>query len=193
MIEDKVSFVKGSMVRRILLPLDGSEHAESVLPLACTLANASDAVITLLRVAEYPPEVFSDAEYFGFYPNPGTEPDVNEKVRAKKEAIKRKVKGYLEGLASSIETTIPKVFIEIQEGPVVEAILKTIKKLEIDLIVMSTTGEDRNPWMMGAIANRILREAQVPVIFMREGSDGLVPDGSSLQRLSLQKVSYVNG
>jgi nucleotide-binding universal stress UspA family protein len=192
-MKDGANFVEVTMYQRILVPLDGSEHAESALSLACTLASMSDAEITLLRVVEYPSEVFSTAVYSRFYPNPLADPGLDEKMRAKKVAIKRRVKDYLEDLASSIETITPKVLIEIQDGPVVDAILSSIAKLEIDLVVMSTTGEDRNPWMMGAIANRILREAQVPVIFMREGSDDSVPDGSSLQRLSLQKVSYVNG
>jgi hypothetical protein len=52
---------------------------------------------------------------------------------------------------------------------------------------MSTTGEDRNPWMMGAIANRILREAQVPVVLWRKETGGSVPDLSSLQNIPLQK------
>lgn len=175
------------MVARILVPLDGSEHAESVLSLACKLASTSDAEITLLRVVEYPSEVFSSAGYSRFYPNPLTEPGLAEKMRVKKEAVSSRVKGYLQRLASSMETSAPKVSIEIQEGPVVDAILNSLEKLEIDLIVMSTTGEDRNPWMMGAIANRILREAKVSVILMRTGPGGSVPDRSSLQNVPLQK------
>jgi nucleotide-binding universal stress UspA family protein len=175
------------MVRRILVPLDGSEHAESVLSLACTLASTSDAEITLLRVVEYSSDVFSSVGYSRFYPNPLAEPGLAEKMRAKKEAVNSRVKGYLQRLASSIETSAPKVSIEIQEGPVVDAILNSIKELEIDWIVMSTTGEDRNPWMMGAIANRILREAQVPVVLWRKETGGSVPDLSSLQNIPLQK------
>lgn len=175
------------MVRRIVVPLDGSEHAESVLSLACTLANTSDAELTLLRIVEYPSEVYSSAGYSRFYPNPLAEPGLAEKMRAKKEAVSSQVKGYLQRLASSMEISAPKVSIEIQEGPVVDAILNSIEELEIDLIVMSTTGEDRNPWMMGAIANRILREAQVPVVLLRKGTEGSVPNRSSLQNIPLQK------
>jgi nucleotide-binding universal stress UspA family protein len=175
------------MVGRILVPLDGSEHAESALSLACTLASTSDAEITLLRVVEYPSEVFFSTGYSRFYPNPLAESGFAEKMRAKKEAVSTHVKSYLQRLASSMETSAPKVSIEIQEGPVVDAILKCIKELEIDLIVMSTTGEDRNPWMMGAIANRILREAQVPVVLLRKETGGSVPDRSCLQNMPLQK------
>lgn len=172
------------MVQRILILLDGSEQAESALPLACTIARMSDAEIALLRIVEYPSDVFSGTVHFRFYPNPVADAGLNEKIQAKKEAIRRSVAGYLERLAASIETSTPKVFIEIREGPIVDAILSSIQELEIDLIVMSTTGEHRNPWMVGAIANRILREAQVPVILMRKEPCGSGPDHSNLQECS---------
>jgi nucleotide-binding universal stress UspA family protein len=136
---------------------------------------------------EYPSELYSGTVYSGLYPNPVAEPGLDERIRAKKEALHRQAKGYLERLAASIEISTPKVFFEIQVGPVVDAILTSIENLKIDLIVMSTTGEDRNPWMMGAIANRILREAKVPVILMRTEPGGSVPDRSSLQNVPLQK------
>lgn len=169
------------MVQRILVLLDGSKQAESALPLACSIASMSDAEITLLRIVEYPSDVFSNTARSRFYPNPAANPDLDKKIQAKKEAISRSVEGYLERLAASIETSTGKVFIEIREGPIVDAILSSTEELEIDLIVMSTTGEHRNPWMMGSIANRILREAQVPVILVRKELCGSVPDRSNPQ------------
>lgn len=82
--------------------------------------------------------------------------------------------------------------IEVQECPVIDAILGTIEKSRIDLIVMSTVGQDDNPWMMGAIANRILREASVPVILIRKGSYGSVPERPRQQGTSLQKEVWVH-
>lgn len=168
------------MYHRILVPLDRSEHAESVISLACTLASRSNAEITLLCVVEYPSELYSSSVYCMFYPNPTGDPGLDDKIWQKKEAVHSKVKSYLEGLASRIEISAHKVSIEIQEGPVVLAILSSIENLEIDLVIMSTTGEGCNPWMMGAVANRILREAQVPVIFMRKEPCNMAPDRSDL-------------
>lgn len=168
------------MYQRILVPLDGSEHAESAISLACTLTSKRDSEITFLYVMEYPSELFSNSMYCMFYPNPTGDPGLDEKICQKKEAIQSKVKSYLEGLASSIETSEYKVSIEIQEGPVVHAILSSIENLEIDLVIMSTMGEGCNQWMMGAIANRILREAQVPVILVRKELCNLIPDRSDL-------------
>jgi nucleotide-binding universal stress UspA family protein len=170
------------MYRRILVPLDGSEQAESVLPLACALANMGDAEITLLRVVEYPYEVYSR-----FNLHPLADPGLAAKLQTEKDAINRRVAGYLERLASRVEKTVSKVFFEVQEGPVVDTILDFAEKSEVDLIVMSTSGQDRSSWMMGAIANRILHEAQVPVILMRLDPYCSIPDHSNLQRISSQK------
>jgi nucleotide-binding universal stress UspA family protein len=173
--------MEAAMYQRILVPLDGSEHAESVLPLVCKLASMKDAEITLLRVVEYPLEAFPSSEYFGFNSHPFPEPGLDEQNRAMKANIQRQVKTYLERLAASFETCTRKVMIEIQEGPVVDAILNSVEKLDIDLIVMSTTGEGQCSWGLGSIANRILREAQVPVSLLGKGPGPSVFDHTKRQ------------
>ena len=80
----------------------------------------------------------------------------------------KEAESYLKHLASIVEMGVSKVSIEIHERPVVEAILNAVLSSEIDLIVMSTIGQDHNAWMLGSITNRILREAPVPVILIRK-------------------------
>jgi nucleotide-binding universal stress UspA family protein len=99
---------------------------------------------------------------------------------------------YLKQLASIVEMNVPNVSIEIQECPVVESILNTVSKSEIDLIVMSTIGQDHNTWMMGAIANRILREAPVPVILIRKKSWVLLPDPPRHHQVSKQEEAWIH-
>jgi nucleotide-binding universal stress UspA family protein len=176
------------MYQKILVPLDGSKQAESALLLASKLARISNAEITLLRVVEYPFEIYSKCE-----PNPFVHPSrPDEKLLAEKDAFCREAENYLKQLASIVEMTVPNVSIEIQECPVVDAILSTAAKSEIDLIVMSTIGQDHNTWMMGATTNRILREAPLPVILIRKESWVSVPDRSPQQEISMQKEAWVH-
>jgi len=177
-----------SMYQRILVPLDGSKQAESALPLAGKLARIYNAEITLLRVVEYPFEMYSKCQLNGL-----NDPiQTNEKLQAEKDAFCRNAEDYLKQLASMIEMTVSQVSIEVQECPVIDAILGTIEKSRIDLIVMSTVGQDDNPWMMGAITNRILREASVPVILIRKGSYSSVPDHPRQQGTSVQKEVWAH-
>lgn len=175
------------MYQKILVPLDGSKQAESALFLASKLAGISNAEITLLRVVEYPFEIYSRCDSTTFViPN---QPD--ETLLAEKDAFYKESENYLKHIVSTVETSVPNVSIEIQECPVVEAILNTIQKFGIDLIVMSTTGQDHNPWQMGAVANRILREAPVPVILIREESWVPLPDSSRHPEASKKEEAWI--
>lgn len=176
------------MYQRILVPLDGSKRAESALPLAGKLARIYNAEITLLRVVEYPFEMYSRCDS-----NTHNDPSpTDEKLQKEKNAFCMDAEDYLKQLASMMGMTVSQVSIEIQECPVVDAILNTTEKSRIDLIVMSTVGQDDNPWMMGAITNRILREAPVPVILIRQGSYGSAPDRTRQQETAIQKEVWVH-
>ncbi len=153
---------------KIIVPVDGSKQAESAFSLACSLANFRDAEIILMQVVEYPFEIYAGDVNSRTYPNPHMDPKLDKKIETKKETIQSRVEVYLECLAESVKDSQRKVSIEIREGPVVNAILKAIDELEINMIVMSSTGKDQNNLMMGSIASRILREAQLPVILMRD-------------------------
>jgi nucleotide-binding universal stress UspA family protein len=175
------------MYHKILVPLDGSKQAESALRLASKLARISNAETTLLRVVEYPMEMYSrcDSNTLAF-PSP-----LDEKLQLEKDVFCKEAEAYLKHLASIVEMTVSKVSIEVQEGPVVDAILSTTEKLGIDLIVMSAMGQGRNPWMIGAVANRLLRESSVPVVLMSKEPYGPVPDHPHQQGASKQNEAMI--
>ncbi len=151
------------MFTRILIPLDGSEPAESILRLAGFIARAGNAEIVLLRVVEYPYQIYARlARYNPFDSNQ------MEKIRRQKEAIRSEVENYLRRIASEIAATRVKVTTRVCEGPVVESILSSAENLRADLIVLSNCGNGGgNPWKIGAVADRVLRESRVPVMLIR--------------------------
>ena len=176
------------MYHRILVPLDGSKQAESALRLASKLARISNAEITLLRVVEYPMEMYARCGSNTLaYASP-----FDEKLQMEKDAFCRDAEAYLKLLASIVEMSVSKVSIEVQECPVVDAILNTTKKSEIDLIVMSAVGQGHNPWMIGAVANRLLRESPVPVILIGKESYSSLLDRSHQQKISSQEDAWVH-
>jgi nucleotide-binding universal stress UspA family protein len=176
------------MYHKILVPLDGSKQAESALPLAGKLARIYNAEITLLRVVEYPFEMYArcDSNTLAI-PNP-----VDEKLQIEKEAVCKETQDYLKRLAEIIEMIVSKVSIEVRESPVVDAILSTTENLEIDLIVLSTVGQGHSPWMIGAVANRILRESPVPVILIGKESYSSILARSRQLSTSLQNEVSVH-
>jgi nucleotide-binding universal stress UspA family protein len=161
------------MYERILVLLDGSGQSEEVLPLVRILAEVSKAEIVLLRVAEYPYALYSVC-----YEYPPSDPGLAKTIQDKKRVIYHEVKDYLERIASALAIAGIKVSTEVCEGPVVKTILASTERLHVDLIALSTCGQGGGTqWVMGAIADRVLHESQVPVILIRPTSrpSGVTP------------------
>lgn len=159
------------MFKRILVPLDGSESAESILNLVGFIASSSKAEIVLLRVVEYPYHIY--ASWTGYNPFDSAQ---MERLQGQKEAFRLEIDDYLSRVASVVAENGIKVATKVCEGPVVESILSSSENLRADLIVLSTCGNGGgNPWMIGAVANRVLREAKVPVILIRTASIKPIP------------------
>jgi nucleotide-binding universal stress UspA family protein len=168
------------MYKRILVPLDGSETAEIVLNLVSSIAKAGYTEVVLLRVVEYPLDV-----YAGCMEYPSFNFDQIQCVQRQKEAFRLQANEYLERVASSLMTSGIHVTTKTCDGPVVEAVLASAEKLRSDLIVLSTCGNGGgNPWVIGSVAGRILREAQVPVILVRP--KGVIP----ITRFQVKKDDY---
>lgn len=145
------------MFRRILVPLDGSTRAESAIPVAARIARASKGSIVLLQVVNSPIE-------YGMYLTQSpvlTEKDV--------EAEKAKATEYLTSIAQSEQMEGIGTKIEVVAGPIAPTLLSYAEPSRTDLMVMSShgyTGFKR--WVLGSVADKVIRHAQVPVLVLRE-------------------------
>jgi nucleotide-binding universal stress UspA family protein len=153
--------MEAHMYKRILVPLDGSEVAEAALPLVCDLASLSEAEIVLLRVVEYPTDVYAVHDLY--HPN---DPRLSETIKEKKRVYLNIAGDYLESLADSLRKDHFAVLQEIREGPVVEAINDAARSLGVDLIVISPHGRSTGSLcgIIGSVANRVLKTSKIPVI-----------------------------
>ncbi len=155
------------MYKKILVPLDGSKNAEKVLPFVCTVAESSKAEIILLRIAEYPYDLYATCDEYSLF-----DPEFNKKTDGQKKAIYNVSIEYINQLASALQEDGFRAIAEVCEGPVVEAILDSIERFDIDLVAMSTQGSGGgNPWMIGSVADRVLRESTVQVFLFRSDQE----------------------
>jgi nucleotide-binding universal stress UspA family protein len=146
------------MYKRILLPLDGSPLAEQALPHACELAKCFGAELILLRVVE----PFAQVR--------GLSITDLEKI---KEQTMTWVGEYLEQIAASIQEGDVSVVMDIVEGNAQVAITQFAEANRVDLIVMSTRGRSGiSRWLMGSVADRVMRGATVPVLLVQTGPHG---------------------
>jgi nucleotide-binding universal stress UspA family protein len=155
--------------RRILIPLDGSANAESVLPYALALGQTSQAEYTLLRVIE--PVMVA-------YPLPA-----NPAVRALDdqliEHLRIEAQTYLEQMAARLASQALTARIEVIVAPqAAVAILDQAQQDGIELIAMATHGRrGLARVLLGSVADKVLRGATTPVLLYRplthkEGSHG---------------------
>jgi nucleotide-binding universal stress UspA family protein len=134
------------MFKKILVRLDGSQAGEAVLPHATELARLHDAEVVLLRVE--------------FAPDYAEEQAVEEAGR------------YLTGVAASIRDA--RVRVSAMVVPARDAageILPQAQLTAADLIAMATHGRSGvGRWMLGSVAEKVLRAAVTPVLLVRSPS-----------------------
>jgi len=145
-------------IRRLIVPLDGSELAESALATAAEIADRTGASITLAQVPTVPAYVTTIPETSGWIPGYLRE-QANEAtlyLRAQASALAES------GITSDIDVEV------VRSGGVADGILASAEEHGVDLIVMSTHGRTGlGRWMFGSVADRVLRGAEIPVWLVR--------------------------
>jgi nucleotide-binding universal stress UspA family protein len=134
---------------RILVPLDGSECAEIVLPKVEKLATDLKASIALLRVAY--------AHTF-----PGVDPTEAE-VKVVREAEE-----YLRKIEERLKAKGLKVDSHVRYGNDADEILDHAAQKDIDFIAMTTHGRSGvKRFLLGSVAEKILRHSPKPIFLVR--------------------------
>jgi nucleotide-binding universal stress UspA family protein len=147
---------KSMLCRRILVPLDGSQMAEQVLPPVTSIAQAIEAEVLLLQIAIDRPASMLAGDWF-FLPVEG---EFEEEEQAAMAYLER-VAGPLreEGIAVSTNTEI---------GPVATSIVEYAEAKHVDLIAMCTHGRTGLArWALGSVADRVLRAGGIPILLVR--------------------------
>lgn len=141
------------MYKKIIVPLDGSEFAESVLPHVRELAKVGQAEIELVIVAlaapSYMVETPVDLGDFNAY-------------------LKNNAITYAQGVAQQLRDEGLNVSIFVGNDDIAQAILEHSEKVGADLIAMTTHGRGGlSRWLMGSVADKILHSAKIPVLLVR--------------------------
>jgi nucleotide-binding universal stress UspA family protein len=150
------------MYERILVPLDGSETAECVLPnvvdLAVRMAPTTDVEITLVQVISLLTfNVITDDERAQI---PYSKDDLNQ--------LESKAQAYLDRIAAQLREKKVKVKTMVVTGHAAEGIIKAAEDTNADVIALATHGlSGIKRWALGSIADKVLHESQIPVLTVR--------------------------
>lgn len=144
------------MFQHLLVPLDGSELAETALPMAKSVAEQFGSEITLLRAVHLPQYIGDGLDFTDVYINLG-------------QSMQDEATAYLEARQKALRAAGFKVNCRIIVGePPADAILLAAEELSVDAIVMSTHGRGGvMRWVFGSVADKVLRQARIPILLNR--------------------------
>jgi nucleotide-binding universal stress UspA family protein len=140
------------MYKRVLVPLDGSPVAESIIPFILDIAGPLDMEVILLRVVEPIPapamEVYVDAETADLRTTDAQE--------------------YVAAIAAELRDKAVRVDTRVRWGYAADEIVTAARETGADLIAMSTHGRSGlGRVIFGSVAQAVLRQAEAPVFLMR--------------------------
>lgn len=148
------------MLKRIMVPLDGSERAERGLALSARLARGSGAELLLVRIVSMPPmrlAPYGEPAQIALALIAEARQDAEDYLR---EVAQRP---FLDGIA--VRTLAI-------EGHVTADLLTTARDEQCDLIVMCTHGYSGfNRWRLGRVAAQVARHSPVPVLIVPARND----------------------
>jgi len=146
------------MYQHIMVPLDGSELAECVLPHVESIATGcSVSRITLVRIV-------TPLHMYG-----GTETRLSPEERKHLEEDSIKVAtAYLEEQAKQLRDKGALVETTVLFGNVFDKLYDYITENEVDLVIIATHGRSGvSRLFLGSIADRLLHQAPVPILMVR--------------------------
>ena len=177
-------------IKRILVPLDGSDVAKQALPHAVSIAQRNNASILLLRVVPLSSYAALSDPNMVLDGGTGATAYDYEMVRELQEQGHETAVSYLNEKKALLEQENITCETLVGEGDEAGVIIDIAAEQKIDAIVMTTHGRSGfSRWMMGSVAERVLREAKCPVMVTRHDKRAvniLIPlDGSELSEQAL--------
>ena len=127
------------VLKKALVPLDGSSRSESVIPYIKYMASKLDMELTLLQVV----------------------PKNTNHASADAEA-------YLQGICSDFEDDGITVKYKVSVGPAAEEIISADDDIAYDLVAMSTHGRSGlSLWSLGSVAQKVFLGGNTPLMLVK--------------------------
>lgn len=148
------------MFKKIVVPLDGSDIAEAVIPFAAEIASKSGGELVLVTAVQQ----------VGVWDATLTLQVMDRESQIAKE--------YLEATQKAVSAKGAQVSTKIVSGDAADAVLAAADEIGADMLAISTHGRSGLArWLFGSTATHILDRAKVPLLVLRpkEGEDKGAP------------------
>ncbi|MBI4498462.1 MAG: universal stress protein [Chloroflexi bacterium] len=143
-------------IRQVVVPLDGSPLAETVLPQALVLASRLGVPVVLLRAVE--------SVYIFGEPTASTTFAYEDLL----EEVQQVAQQYLEGMAANLESLGITVQTVVPVGSPARAIITYVQDHPGSLVLMATHGRTGiTHLLLGSVARRVVQHLGAPVLVVR--------------------------
>jgi len=145
-----------AQLKRLVVPLDGSDLAEEALPCAVELAQKMTLELILLRVYLMPGVAYPTGSYA---------PD----WKLLDQEMQERAIEYLEGKSKQLRNEgLERVSFRVLEGNAAEKIIEIARENSDGLIAMSTHGASGiGRWVLGSVTERVIRYSDTAVLVVR--------------------------
>lgn len=146
------------VLRKALVPLDGSKESERVVPYIANLASNLGVEVTLLQVVAIAHHVYISADA------PVQVPYTSEEM----EPLKVTAESYLKKVGSGLGKKSIATKCEVRIGAAAHEIIKLADEINADMVAMSTHGRSGvGRWVFGSVAEKVVRSGHTPVLLVR--------------------------
>jgi nucleotide-binding universal stress UspA family protein len=144
------------MVKKILLPTDGSENSERAGEYAISHADVTGDDIIVLHVI--------DTDYLDAVPQPDIRNDLDKELRADGNKAVETFKKQLEESQCNGKCKNINFKVLLKEGKPADTILKTIDEEGIDQVIIGKSGKHGlERFLLGRTTDKVVKGAKVPV------------------------------
>jgi nucleotide-binding universal stress UspA family protein len=160
------------MYKHIMVPLDGSDLAECVLPQVKMIAKQCEAPpqITLIRVIT-PLKLYGGFDFGGVpeYISP-------EQIQRLEDDSAKSAQVYLTKQVQLLKDDGVTAEAKVVFGLASESLTEYAEQNGVDLIVIATHGRSGiTEWFWGSVAERILKTSKIPILMVRPNGCGIKP------------------
>jgi nucleotide-binding universal stress UspA family protein len=152
------------MYSRVLVPLDGTELAETILPHAVEVAKKFDATLVLLRALTAIEELARETAVAQPMAAAPIGVDLTQGIiEDERESARR----YLAEVGNRLQAQGVRVEALMQEGDPALVLPAAVQSQRIDLVAMATHGRTSlGRLVFGSVSESVLHDVQVPVLLL---------------------------
>jgi nucleotide-binding universal stress UspA family protein len=150
-------------MKKVLIALDYDPSAQKVAEAGFSMAKAMDAEVILLHIIS-DPEYYSSTKHVTIIGFAGSK-DITPLKLDGPDKLKRVARKFLEKSKELLSDKTIKIL--LKEGESAESILKAVKDLHADLIVMgSHSRKVSSRKIMGNVTKRVLQHCSIPLLII---------------------------